>query len=235
MNQRYRKLWYSVGTMLLSGMVLTGCGHSDDDSDTALASYEVRVVNPTSNQPFSPVAVVAHTAAVTVWTVGAAASTELEYIAEGGSNAELMASLATEDAAFATGAAPVGPGGNDMITIVTTSAAQTMISVVTMLVNTNDAFSGLRSIDVSGMAVGDSMMFTAMVYDAGTEMNSESAGTMPGPADGGEGFNASRNDISDLVSGHGGVVTGDDGLAGSVLDQSHRFDNPGMMLRITRI
>ena len=237
MNQRTKKSWYSVTTMLLSSLILAGCGHSDSDSDgnVALATYEVRVVNPTNNQPFSPVAVVAHTAAVSVWTVGTAASTELENIAEGGSNAELIASLAAEDAASASGAAPIGPGGSDMITIATTSATQTLISVVTMLVNTNDAFSGLRSIDVSGMAVGDSMMFTASVYDAGTEINDESAGTMPGPADGGEGFNAARTDISDMVRRHGGVVTVDDGLATSVLDQSHRFDNPGMMLRISRI
>lgn len=42
-------------------------------------------------------------------------------------------------------------------------------------------------------------------------------------ADGGEGFNAARSDINDIVRGDGGVVTADDGLSSSVLNQSHRF------------
>lgn len=104
-----------------------------------------------------------------------------------------------------------------------------------MLVNTNDAFAGLRSIDVSGLAIGDAITLNAKAYDAGTELDSESAGTMPGPADGGEGFNANRSDVNNFVRGHGGVVTADDGLSSSVLNQSHRFDNPGMIVTIKRI
>jgi len=76
---------------------------------------------------------------------------------------------------------------------------------------------------------------TANVYDAGTEINNEAPGTIPGPADGGEGFNADRSDNVNLVRGHGGVVSSADGLASSVLDQSHRFDNPAVMVTITRI
>ncbi len=239
MKQRHKQTGYTLGVLLLSSFALSGCFHSDSDSDsdsnTAPASFEVTVVNATNNQPLSPVVVVAHTAAFSIWTVGTAASTELENIAEGGSNAELLASLAAADAATASGTGPIGSGGTETITVTTDSATQTLISVATMLVNTNDAFSGLRSIDISGMAIGDSMMFKANAYDAGTELNSESLGTMPGPADGGEGFNAARTDISDVVRGHGGVVTADDGLGTSVLDQSHRFDNPAMMVTITRI
>ena len=84
------------------------------------------------------------------------------------------------------------------------------------------------------MAVNDSMAMMLPVYDAGTEANSEAAGTIPGPADGGEGFNAERDD-ADTVSYHPGVVSSQDTLPDSVLMAEHRFDNPVARLIITRV
>ena len=89
-------------------------------------------------------------------------------------------------------------------------------------------------LDLSTFAVGDSWTATAGVYDAGTEVNSEAAGTMPGPADGGEGFNATRTDTG-YVAMHPGVVSGDDGLTNSVLTVQHKFDNPAVRIMVTRI
>ena len=97
-----------------------------------------------------------------------------------------------------------------------------MFSAATMLVNTNDAFTGLKQQDVSALEVGESLNLISMVYDSGTEANTESVGTMPGPADNGEGYNAIRDDIG-FVAMHSGIVSNDDGLALSVLNQSHRF------------
>jgi len=73
-----------------------------------------------------------------------------------------------------------------------------------------------------------------MAYDAGTEANSETAATIPGPAAGGEGYNSTRDD-RDTVGGHPGVISADDGLTGSALDASHRFDNPVARITITRL
>lgn len=240
MNKRLNNTWFSAGVsacaVMLGSLYITGCSSSNDDTPAAtLASYEVNVVNATNNQPLSPVVVITHSADYSVWNVGSAASTDLEYLAEGGSNSQLITALASEDASSASGAAPIGPGGNETITVTISASTQTLLSVASMLVNTNDAFSGVRSIDVSGLAQGDSMTMTAKVYDSGTEVNSESLGTIPGPADNGEGFNAARSDINDIVTSHGGVVTADDGLSTSVLDQSHRFDNPAMVVTITRM
>jgi hypothetical protein len=239
MNQQFNNTWLPACAILLAGFYITGCSSSSSDSTpppAALASYEVKIVNVTNNQPLSPVAVITHSANYSVWNIGSAASTELEYLAEGGSNSELLTSLANEDAASASGAAAIGPGGNETIMVTVSASTQILLSVTSMLVNTNDAFSGLRSIDVSGLAKGHSMTMHAKVYDAGTEINSELQGTIPGPADnGGEGFNAARSDINDIITSHGGVVSADDGLSTSVLDQSHRFDNPAMIVTITRI
>jgi hypothetical protein len=71
------------------------------------------------------------------------------------------------------------------------------------------------------------------VYDAGTEANDEEAANVPDPAAGGEGFNASRNDV-DWVRIHPGVISSEDGLTGSALIGSHRFDNPVIKLTLTR-
>jgi hypothetical protein len=109
----------------------------------------------------------------------------------------------------------------------------TYFTAATMLVNTNDAFSGLTGIDISTMAVDDKKSWRLNVYDAGTELNSEAMGTVPGPADGGTGFDASCDDV-DFVGYHSGVVSQDDGLSSSVLTQAHRFDNPAVKLTITR-
>ena len=84
------------------------------------------------------------------------------------------------------------------------------------------------------MAVGEIYSFNTSSYDAGTENNSELSTTIPGPAAGGEGFNADRDDVN-VVAMHPGVVSKDDGLTNSVLSFSHRFDNPTLSVVITRV
>lgn len=232
---------FPLMTVLLSSLLLAACSDSDDnnsssdngDADPA-TRFEVSVVNLTNNQPLSPIAVISHDSGFTPWAIGSPASSGLEQMAEGGDNTELITSeLDGSVASGVSGTGPVGPGGNQTISITPDSDAESLLTVTTMLVNTNDAFAGVSHVDVSALAVGESMTLTAPVYDSGTESNSEAAGTIPGPIDGGEGYNPTRDD-TDRVSRHAGVVTVDGGLATSVLDESHRFDNPVMRITITR-
>ena len=109
------------------------------------------------------------------------------------------------------------------------------LSTSTMLVNTNDAITMANAVDLSAMQSGDAVMLRTIAYDAGTEADTELAAHIPGPAGGGEGFNAARDDDADRVSMHGGIVGADDGFAGSSLNNQHRFDNPVAMVRIERI
>ena len=191
-------------------------------------SYQVTVTNLTNSQPLSPVAVVLHTSG-NLWTIGGVPSVELERMAEGGDNSGLL-SLGM---ASASGMGAIGPGGNETISVTIQDVMDAKLSVATMLVNTNDGFSGLNALGLGQLAVGESWSANAGVYDSGTEVNSEAAGTMPGPADGGEGFNAMRNDTG-YVSMHPGVVTSDDGLGTSVLTVEHKFDNPAIRIMVTR-
>lgn len=195
-------------------------------------SYDVTVTNLTNAQPLSPVAVVLHQEG-NLWELGQASSVELEEMAEGGDNSGLLGLSVVM--ASASGAALVGPGASETIQVTIEDITDAKMSVATMLVNTNDAFTGLNAWDLSNLEVGESYSTTTRVYDAGTEANSEMAGTIPGPADGSEGagFVADRDDV-DFVSGHPGVVSADDGLTNSVLSEQHKFDNPAMRIRITR-
>ncbi|MBW9266504.1 MAG: spondin domain-containing protein [Candidatus Thiodiazotropha sp. (ex. Lucinisca nassula)] len=224
--------------LLVTGpLILTGCDHNDDDSDddeTGRVSYELRVTNLTAAQPLSPLAVVLHDSAYSMWSVGSSAGDGLEYLAEGGDNTELLSEAANSSTATMSGGGIIAPGQNESLIIEADEMNGLALSFATMLVNTNDAFTGINAVDVSDMMAGSSKQLFIAAYDAGTEGNSELASTVPGPAAGGEGYNPARDD-RDSVGGHPGVVTHDDGLSGSALNESHRFDNPVAHVTITRM
>lgn len=193
-------------------------------------SYAVTVTNLTYAQPLSPLAVVLHNDNK-MWVTGEAASAALEKLAESGDNSDFIAD--SNALASNSGEGVVMPGLTDTIVVNTTDRNATFLTAATMLVNTNDAFAGLTSVDISSMAIDDVKSWSLNVYDSGTEANSEAIGTIPGPADGGTGFDEARDDV-DFVAYHSGVVSQDDGLSSSVLTQAHRFDNPAIKLTITR-
>lgn len=193
--------------------------------------YQVTVTNMTAAQPLSPVAVVAHDSG-NLWKVGEAASVALEVLAEGGDNSGVLATGGALSSAG--GAGPIGPGSSDTIEIAVQDKSDALLSFATMLVNTNDAFAGLDAYNLGGLSeVGMSYTTVLPTLDAGTEFNSEAAGTMPGPADGGEGYNPTRSGRG-VVYFHPGVVTSDDGLDTSVLTVAHKFDNPAVRVTVTR-
>ncbi|KPM79677.1 spondin domain-containing protein [Pseudoalteromonas lipolytica] len=217
---------------------LAACGDSDNnevevtDPVTPAMSYEftVQVTNLTNAQPLSPIAAIAHTEGM-LWQIGEPASAALELMAEGGDNSELLAADFNMNSSSAE--SPLLPGEQVTLMLSTEQLDELKISLATMLVNTNDAFTGLNAIDVSSLAVNESLSRTSFAYDAGTEANSEAAGTIPGPADSGEGYNEMRDDI-DRVAMHPGVVSQNDGLTNSVLTSQHKFDNPVARFTITR-
>ena len=236
--------------LLLAGCVAIVAAACDSDSNGGvvappppppppMASFEVTVTNLTNGQPLSPVAVIAHQSGYSVFTVGTAATTGLETLAEGGDNSALIAE-ADADAqvmASASGAAAIGPAGSETITIdvLQSDLPGLSVSVSTMLVNTNDAITGLNGASVADMMAGDSISWRTIAYDSGTEANTEAAAHIPGPAGGGEGLNAARDDLADRVAMHAGVVSQDDGFAASDLTGQHRFDNPVAQVSIERI
>jgi hypothetical protein len=239
MFKKFKTTKLHITALIMLSMGLSAC--SDDEVEVIRevevpapvpvpvdVSYDITVTNLTTSQPLSPIAIVLHPSGY-LWTVGGVPSVELEMMAEGGDNSGLL----TLGMASASGAGAIGPGGNETMSVTVQDVTDAKLTVATMLVNSNDAFSGLNAWDLSQLAVGDSWTTTAGVYDAGTEVNSEAGGTIPGPADSGEGFNAMRNDTG-YVAMHPGVVTSDDGLSTSVLRVEHKFDNPAIRVVVTR-
>ncbi len=223
-------------SVLLSSLLLSACSDNDDEPaptpppEPVVYQFDVSVTNLTHAQPMSPVAVLLHNEGQ-LWQIGSSASVALETLAESGDNSAVLAE--TMVLAQTSGSEVLMPGTTQMLSVMIEDTAPMMLSLASMLVNTNDAFTGINAMSIGDLAVGESISVQTSSYDAGTEKNSEQMATIPGPAGGGEGFNAARDDV-DFVAMHGGVVSVDDGLMLSALTQAHRFDNPTLSITITR-
>ena len=250
-NQAHRSILSKALIASALTLALTACSDDDNKSTSVVDtptppavvtppsepveySYTVTVTNLTYAQPLSPIAVLLHgdTDENAMWKIGSPSSVALEKLAEGGDNADFLA----DESAIANQASDdvVLPGMSASVDITSTDVEVSYFTVATMLVNTNDAFSGLTGVDISTLAVDENKSWNLNAYDSGTELNNEAVGTMPGPADeGGIGYDATRDDV-DFVGYHSGVVSQDDGLSSSILTQAHRFDNPVMKVTITR-
>ncbi|HCG8479999.1 TPA: spondin domain-containing protein [Vibrio parahaemolyticus] len=228
---------YKILLVAASVGVLAGCPNDDDNDVAKSYRYTVNVENLTANQPMSPLAVLTHNSNFQLFEIGQSASVELEHLAEGGSNAELIALMNSDDNVYqgVSGNGLLLPGSSDEVTITVNPHRYGYLSLASMLVNTNDAFVGETGLSLKSLAVGESYEMNMNVWDSGTELNDELAATIPGPAGGGEGFNSTRNDMNDVVAFHAGVISQDDGLADSTLSANHRFLNPGAKVTITRV
>lgn len=198
------------------------------------SSYKVVYLNATNSQPLAPAAALLHDQGYTAWSIGMPASIGLENLAESGSPAVLLAESTSALDSKAGGGLTM-PGAYTEIELEAVWREGLSLTIASMPVNTNDAFSGVTGWDISTLQVGESMRVLAPVYDAGTEWNSESLASIPGPAAGGEGYNSDRDDIADVVARHPGVVTSDDGYAESTLGESHKFDQGVMFVTVTRL
>ena len=146
--------------------------------------YEVTVVNLTRGIHFTPLVVAAHDPASRIFSAGTMASSELQAVAEGGDTASLTATLESIGATVANGDALLAPGSSATFSVSNTTApANSVLSVVGMLLPTNDGFVGLNSQPLPTGDTGSSVSFRVFGYDAGTEANDELVGSgAPGEA-----------------------------------------------------
>jgi Spondin_N len=166
----------------VAGLMAVGVGADDDDTKV----WRVTIENLTpagpgapGSQPLSPPLFVVHSSRADVWSVGDIASHPVAAIAEDANNAPAASALARlrgvrEVFTGAGGPIPSGASGTYMVE---TEGRFDRLSVVTMLVNTNDAFTGLDSFRLRG----DGAVRRRMAYDAGSERNNELAAFIPGP------------------------------------------------------
>jgi len=225
----------AVAGTLLAVAALSACGSDDnDDRDPVPARYTITLTNLTANQPLAPAAVILHDGGFAAWRIGQPASAGLEVLAESGNPADLIAEADAQAAVIATAAGPgvLSPGESSAVTLEGMVGRAAALEIAAMLVNTNDGWAGISGLDLGSLHVGDELKADLAPYDAGTELNEETAATVPGPAGGGEGLNAA--DGEGFVAIHPGVVTSDDGLATSALRESHRFQAPVARAHVVR-
>lgn len=147
--------------------------------------FTVTITNLTRDQTFTPVFVATHRPGIRLFEPGQPALPHVALVAEEGDVGPLMA-LARAATPFVhdvtfTGAPPggfVGPGESRTITVGTRPGFD-RVSVIAMLIPTNDGFFALR--DAEGPSGTGPVMYTSPAYDAGSERNDETCASVPGP------------------------------------------------------
>jgi hypothetical protein len=197
-------------------------------------SYEITVQNLTGGQPLSPPLLVAHNRRADLWSRGEVASHAVAAVAEDANNAvplELAGKIrgigagATGVDVGATDPAPIGPGASQTYRL-DVKGYYGKLSVLAMLVNTNDAFTGLDSVRLP-RRLGATRSHYRIAYDAGSEKNNEGAKYIPGPV-GGNPF--VRDPEGNVIRAHPGVKGGAD------LDpQVHSVSGKVAKISVTRV
>ncbi len=208
----------------------------------------ITVTNLTHGMAFTPILVAAHDATGNLFDIGQPASANLQAMAEGGALTGLETDLDGISATHTNTGAPL-MAGDDVTATLNTDATptNTKLSVVSMLLPTNDGFMGLDAMDIP--TTTGTYHYYINAYDAGTEANDEllnpGAGGAPGvagiPGDpgglagsGGTG-GAAGTDSNTTIHIHRGALGDDQPAAGnSDLDNTvHRWLNPVARVTIT--
>jgi Spondin_N len=175
-----KRFLFALGVLLLGAAVAVPAGAASADGGGA-RTWQVTVENltPAGSQPLSPPLVAIHSARADVWSEGSIASHGVAAIAEDANNAPLEDALLQVPGVAEVFTVPGGPipPGDSRTFDVQTRGHGSLLSLVTMLVNTNDAFTGLDSLRIPGQGT----TLESIAYDAGSERNNELAGFIPGP------------------------------------------------------
>lgn len=233
-----------LAAALMSTMVVgTVAAHAPD------ATYRVTILNLTGGQAFTPPLLAIHRNPVDVFTVGRPASYGVKEIAENGNLAPLFSTLGTTTgvASVDMAAAPLVPLGSPGNTVLGFSNTVTLtitapsdvrrISWVSMLICTNDGFTGVDGLRLPSH-VGQTVARFTNAYDAGTELNTEALEDIVPPCQGligvtgDAGTGASNPDLAEggVIHHHAGIVGGSD-----LLPSVHGWTGSVALITIERI
>lgn len=214
----------AAASILVSTIVAPAAGAAPAD----LRTYRVTVTNLTAGQPLTPVLFATHRASADVFTVGARASFGVKEIAENGNLGPLAEALEATGGVSEVfvGGLPIVPEGlpgsamfPDSVTFeISAELGARRLSWVSMLICTNDGFTGLDSIMLPAH-VGDEVTAPTAGYDAGTEINTEDFADIVPPCQGLVGVSSGEpgSGTSDpalaefgMIHHHEGIVAGAD-------------------------
>jgi hypothetical protein len=174
-----KRLLLGVTVLLLAGSVAVPAVDAHGGDRTRRWEVTVENLTPPGSQPLSPPLVVVHSRRADVWSVGTIANHGVAAIAEDANNTVLEQALPSVPGVRSVSTVPGGPlpPGTSRTFEITTRGQADRLTLLTMLVNTNDAFTGLDSLRVRGR--GD--VIETVAYDGGSERNNELTGFIPGP------------------------------------------------------
>lgn len=209
---------------------ISGYGESGSE-----ATYSITIENTSTGQWLTPPNWAAHDRSVRVFHSGARASVGVQAVAENGEVPVLAAELAaaiddTGAGVSGVGAmAPIPPGGSATFMVTTD---ERNLSVVSMIVCTNDGFTGVDSMRLP-QQMGATRTHGLKSYDAGTEVNTElRADIVPAPfcgAGGGSGMSNPMLAENGRISAHRGITGVGD------MPSSFDWDNPVAQLTVSRV
>ena len=222
-----------VTAALLAGGLVGTAQSGSDSTRNSTRTFHVKITNLTSGplasagQPMSPPLWAVHSRKVDLWSVGALASSGMLPIVEDALNTPLQTYLSSNRHVAAvkteTGspAGPIPPGGTREFDVSRDGDAK-YLSMVWMLVRTNDGFTGLDTYRLAGRK-GRTRTLLLRAYDGGTENNNQSCAYIPGPPCG-KFF--VRDPTAQPIAPHPGITGGDIG--------AFAWTNPVAKVEITR-
>ncbi|MGH2952758.1 MAG: spondin domain-containing protein [Solirubrobacterales bacterium] len=237
-----RRLLVAAMAVGLAGLALAPAALGRD--------YDVTITNLTSGQPLTPPVAATHHGKHAVFEVGAPASVGVREIAENGNSAPLLAQLEADPFGeffdFTESASgplvPPGVPGDAMfdqqVTLeLAASPRAKRLSFVSMLICTNDGFTGLDGLKLPS-PVGKSKTVVTDGYDAHTEINTEDYADIVPPCQGliGDSSGEPGTGTSDPALAEGGVIAHHAGIqGGSDLEPAiHGWTDPVAEVRVER-
>jgi hypothetical protein len=233
----------------------------DDDDDGRKGrekanTYRVTIRNLTSGQPLSPPVVATHRGEDELFEVGEPASVGVREIAENGNNAPILAFLGANPfgaiSDFESSSVPLFPEGTpggvqdppsppefpDEVTLTLTADKHARhLSLVTMLVCTNDGFTGVNSLDLPKKA-GQSVTVRTNGYDAHTEVNDEDLAHIVPPCQLiGVSSGEPGMEVSNPALAEGGVIEHHEGIKGGsdLVRSVHGWTDPVAEIKVTAV
>ena len=207
--------------------------------------YEVTITNLTTGQPITSPLLVTHSNNAGFFTVGEMASTEIQQLAENGNLEPLIKMLQGKTGVLdiVQGDTPLVPANDPGDTglnysetfVISSEGNMRYLSFVSMLVCTNDGFTGANSIR---LPINQKTVY-AIAYDARTEMNTEDFADMVPPCQGAIGISSGEDGSGEsnpkiaedgIIIPHHGIMGGED-----LLEKVHAWKNLVVKIDIVRM
>lgn len=227
MRLKSLKILFSLVSVVLISVVMSS--QAQAKNFRGHKNFRVTITNISSGVQFTQILAATHRSNIAFFELGQKPSNELATIAEGG-NIEplktLLDSLPAQVAATAQTDGLLNPGQSATIEISTSGRAH-FLSLVAMLLPTNDSMVALDSVP---LPVWGKRTYYAKGYDAGSEINDELCDSIPGPTCGPSGGEFVEGDGEGYVH----ISSGIHGI-GELKPSDYDWKNPVAKVMVERM